>query len=447
MSVATELNSLKLSSYLLSKCLGDPLVYKLPNEFYQFLLFANEELLQKKRSLRGSEEATNPNELLKTLFKRAKIADVFTFTRLLDQVEQQNKDLRGGKDPSKSVPSNYVKTVAEFWRKFLERKDLDQFFTCYTVAKGKKGQKYPALEVVALDCRDITRSIYASCYCSLNLTGTINPYVYKSLTGVHYKYKKCDNQTEYKEFSEYALGSPFPREHVFAVVTEGVNTKKNLRTPLMYEKIKNKIVEVVKVTEGNIGVFCASYNILNDLCMAGILRELKATGKKVYAESSRNSASVNATMVEEFKEKSSQQGAVLIGVSGGRNSEGEDFPGTEMNAVIMVGVPFHLPSPRIKAKINYFDKMFGKKSGWNMAYLAPAMQRANQASGRPIRKEEDKGFIVFMDERFKERAAWLSNWVKRDLLVIGDKPGLLSKFAKKFWEGAPRKFNNSPSYI
>lgn len=46
------------------------------------------------------------------------------------------------------------------------------------------------------------------------------------------------------------------------------------------------------------------------------------------------------------------------------------------------------------------------------AYLYPAMQRANQASGRPIRKVSDKGVIIFMDSRFKKRLGWISNWVR-----------------------------------
>jgi len=41
-------------------------------------------------------------------------------------------------------------------------------------------------------------------------------------------------------------------------------------------------------------------------------------------------------------------------------------------------------------------------------YLYPAMQRANQASGRSIRKETDKGAIIFMDSRFKDKIGWIS---------------------------------------
>lgn len=50
-------------------------------------------------------------------------------------------------------------------------------------------------------------------------------------------------------------------------------------------------------------------------------------------------------------------------------------------------------------------------------YLYPAMQRANQASGRSIRKETDKGAIIFMDSRFKDKIGWISEWVRKEIMV------------------------------
>ncbi len=48
------------------------------------------------------------------------------------------------------------------------------------------------------------------------------------------------------------------------------------------------------------------------------------------------------------------------------------------------------------------------------------MQRANQASGRPIRKESDKGVILFMDDRFKERLGWISEWVRKEIKIVSN---------------------------
>ena len=108
-----------------------------------------------------------------------------------------------------------------------------------------------------------------------------------------------------------------------------------------------------------------------------------------------------------------------------------------MNAVIIVGIPYHLQTPRVKAKISYYDKQFNRQ-GWNFAYLYPAMQRANQASGRPIRKETDKGAIIFMDDRFKTRNPfrWISDWVKREVKPAPDQKGFIAKSLRAFWNSA-----------
>ena len=125
-------------------------------------------------------------------------------------------------------------------------------------------------------------------------------------------------------------------------------------------------------------------------------------------------------------------GGVLLGVCGGRNSEGEDYPGDFMNAVIIAGIPYHLPTPRVNAKIKYYNNVF-KGQGWVFAYLYPAMQRANQASGRPIRKESDKGAIIFLDARFKEKMGWIAEWVRKEVKLIPDKKNLILSTLLSFW--------------
>ncbi|TKJ18044.1 MAG: hypothetical protein CEE43_19010 [Promethearchaeota archaeon Loki_b32] len=198
-----------------------------------------------------------------------------------------------------------------------------------------------------------------------------------------------------------------------------------------------KIEEVVSTTPANIGVFCASYKILD-----GLLNDVRMTykfasmvnkyGKELFIENSQKSASDNADMLDEFKACSNKQGAVLLGVCGGRNSEGEDYPGGFMNSVIIVGIPYHLPTPRVEAKIKYYDTQFNRQ-GLNFAYLYPAMQRANQASGRPIRRKTDKGLIIFMDERFNRRMKWISEWVNSEVRVIPDRKGIISTLSGRFW--------------
>ena len=70
-------------------------------------------------------------------------------------------------------------------------------------------------------------------------------------------------------------------------------------------------------------------------------------------------------MLKNFKSVSSPQyeGGVLLGVCGGRNSEGEDYPGDYMNSVIIAGFPYQLPTPLLKAKIKYYNRVFEGQGG------------------------------------------------------------------------------------
>ncbi|GAG76923.1 unnamed protein product, partial [marine sediment metagenome] len=128
----------------------------------------------------------------------------------------------------------------------------------------------------------------------------------------------------------------------------------------------------------------------------------------------------------------SKSGAVLLGVCGGRNSEGEDFPGDLMNAVIIVGVPYQSITKRLNARIEYYNKVF-QNQGWLLAYLYPAMQRANQAAGRPIRREGDKGAIIFLDFRFKRQVKWMSEWIQENVKIVPDKADIISQDLETFW--------------
>ena len=66
----------------------------------------------------------------------------------------------------------------------------------------------------------------------------------------------------------------------------------------------------------------------------------------------------NEKMVQDFKARGDHGGAVFLGVQGGRTSEGVDFPGNQMNSVLVVGVPYAEPTPRVKAQIDYYERRF-----------------------------------------------------------------------------------------
>ncbi|MFW9820798.1 MAG: helicase C-terminal domain-containing protein [Candidatus Thorarchaeota archaeon] len=103
-----------------------------------------------------------------------------------------------------------------------------------------------------------------------------------------------------------------------------------------------------------------------------------------------------------------------------------------MNSVIIAGIQYHLLTPPANARIDYYNKAFFGQ-GWLLGHLYPAMERANQAAGRPIRKENDKGAIIFLDSRFKFKKKLISDWIRKEIEVVPDEFNEITKRLKGFW--------------
>ncbi|MFX1388956.1 MAG: helicase C-terminal domain-containing protein [Promethearchaeota archaeon] len=321
------------------------------------------------------------------------------------------------------IEFNKLIIFSKFWQNWIEKAILGRYFFCYHINK-KKLTEVVSLEIIALEPREVTLPLFKNTFSCVNLSGTVNPLIYKNLTALDRKYSG---------YKEIIANTPFSSKNIKAFIVEGVNTKLKMRTTSMYKKMIQKIKEVVSSTPANSAVFCASYEILNDLIKNGFEKAIKKCEKKVFIEEPKVSGSENAKLLQKYKECTlSEKGAVLLGVCGGRNSEGEDFPGDYMNSVIIAGVPYHLLTPQVNARIKYYNKMF-RNQGWLFGYLYPAMQRANQAAGRPIRKEKDKGAIIFLDSRFKSKMKWISYWIRKEIEMIPDEIDAISKRLRKFW--------------
>jgi DNA excision repair protein ERCC-2 len=100
-------------------------------------------------------------------------------------------------------------------------------------------------------------------------------------------------------------------------------------------------------------------------------------------------------MVARHRERAGD--SLIVGVLGGRLSEGLDFPGRQLEAIIVVGMPFPKPTAHQRALFHYHEVRHGK--GWDYAVRAPALRRLRQALGRLIRSETDRGFALILDER------------------------------------------------
>ena len=422
--VATDVNSRRITPYTLRLCLKDLEIYRSPTIMQTFVKALISHLEKKKKSL-SFEKEIDAERFLVQVYSILRIENLNEFENFVNDLLDFSESIHEEKLANGDISRDFLGSLADFWIKWIRCYLLENYFFCYNIKKIK-GKSTISIEIVALDPREIAIPILKECYTSLHLSGTVNPYVYNNLMGL---------QQSGKSYKGIIADSPFQRQHIKAIITEGVDTRRKNRNPPMFKKMLSKIEEVICSTPANVGIFCASYKILNALANNGIESIAMNYDKKLFIEEPGLSASENAYLINDFKSTASKprNGAILLGVCGGRNSEGEDYPGDHMNSVIIAGFPYHLPTPRVDAKIKYYDKVFNDQ-GWNFAYLYPAIQRANQAAGRPIRKLKDKGAIIFMDFRFKQKSKWIAEWIRKELEIIPDKPKILFQNLKVFWK-------------
>jgi len=285
---------------------------------------------------------------------------------------------------------------------------------------AKSGTPSAKLEVVALDPAKIIEPVFSSVYCSVCMSGTLQPLE---------SYAKITHMPDSTVRS--AVPSPFPREHILSLACCGVTTAMQQRTPSMYKKLASRVAEVAYSTPANVGVFTASYEVLERLLEAGLRESLD---KPLLHEHRGMSSKENDRLVAKFKSYAKRGGAVLLGVQGGRSSEGADYPGDQMNSVAVVGVPYAEPTARIGAQIKYYERSF-PGHGREYGYVVPALKKAAQAAGRPIRSLEDRGAIVFLDYRFATAYCqhFLPLWIKRGMKTLPDEDGAITEELTRFY--------------
>ena len=366
----------------------------------------------------NKEAIISPEFLIEIIKKQGSITNPRNFFEHMHEVGSFIKRslLVEGKSPR-----SYIHGMSEFLLKWLETLGDESFINVASKYMSRENVPTAKLEIVALDPSKITAPVFSSAYSSIVMSGTLQPLeAYARIT------KLPENTIK------RIVPSPFPKEHVLSIVCLGVTTAMEKRVPAMYRTIIKRVNEVVQNTPANTGVFAASFGVLNALVAEGLEKTLS---KPLFRERRGMSSKANEKMVAEFKTCAERGGAVFLGVQGGRSSEGVDFPGDQMNSVIVVGVPYAEPTPRVKAQIDYYEKCF-PKLGREYGYILPAMKKASQAAGRPIRTLEDRGAIVFMDYRFATNycRSFLPSWISNGLKTLPDRDKALAQEIRSFFK-------------
>jgi DNA excision repair protein ERCC-2 len=364
------------------------------------------------------EQIISPDCIIEIIQKQGNITDPREF---FEQFHEVGNSVRKSLLAEGKNPRSYIHAMGEFMLKWLETLGDDSFINVASRYFNKENNKTAKLEIVSLDPSKITEPVFSSTYANVIMSGTLQPLeAYARITRLPENTVKC------------IVPSPFPKEHVFSAVCLGVTTAMEKRTPTMYQTINQRINEVAQNTPTNTGVFAASFEVLKALLAEGLENVIE---KPLFHERKGMTSKANEKMVSDFKACGDRNGAVFLGVQGGRTSEGVDFPGNQMNSVIVVGVPYATPTPRVKAQIDYYEKCF-PGFGREYGYVLPAMKKASQAAGRPIRTLDDRGAIVFLDYRFATNycRGFLPAWISNGMKTLPNEKDVLAREINNFFK-------------
>ena len=213
-----------------------------------------------------------------------------------------------------------------------------------------------------------------------------------------------------------SLPNVFPEENRKLVVCvdvtstyKAVNEKKGDNDNNMH--IFQYLNEFVRLP-GNLAIYFPSYTMLMDYDWK--LKMGKNGMKRKFFVEPRNARDAARILDEYIGLPLRGESGVLLAVSGGKFSEGIDYRGETMVGVMVVGLPLAAYSSVMRHIIKYYEKKLGSIGNF-IAYTLPALNRANQALGRCIRSENEKGFMVLLDRRYLENARSLPGWMKDEM--------------------------------
>ena len=268
--------------------------------------------------------------------------------------------------------------VAEFLRRWRDVKE-----GVLRLCVGGAGGKF---SLRLLDPSILSRRVFEEVHASVLMSGTLHPpEMYADLLGI---------ETSRRVLRAYP--NPFPKENRRILVNATVTTSYDRRGPSMYARIAHELVAVVAAVPGNVAAFFPSYEIL-----AAVVERVRtvATGKQLVVEKREWGSAERGRALESLRELRGRGGGLLMGVQGGSLSEGVDYAGNLLSAVVIVGFPFSPPTLEVEALKAYYMRKFGAERGHEYAYVYPAINKILQAAGRCIRSERDRAVVVLLESR------------------------------------------------
>ncbi|OCA97531.1 ATP-dependent DNA helicase [Clostridium beijerinckii] len=221
------------------------------------------------------------------------------------------------------------------------------------------------------------REYLGKCYSVIFFSATISPikYYVNMLGG-------DDNTYRLK------LPSPFNKENLKVHISP-INIRYSYRKRTL-SSVKDKICGFIKQQIGNYMIFSPSYAYMEELYSH--MEESKLEEFNLMKQRPNMTEEEKSEFLRRFKNSNN---LLMFCVLGGMFSEGIDLPGDQLIGSIIIGVGYPMVD-----MTNEVIKDFYKEDGYDYAYVFPGINKIQQAVGRVIRTETDKGRVLLIDDRY-----------------------------------------------
>ena len=189
--------------------------------------------------------------------------------------------------------------------------------------------------------------------------------------------------------------SPFDPSQLSVTVMDKISTRYSEREDTL-DAVCRVVAATVSARRGHYMVFTPSFEYAEAL-----MRRFSAKYPKVKTllQTKDMTAENKDAFLKGLKDSG---GGYLIAfcVMGGIYSEGIDLAGDSLIGAVIVGIGIPQISYEREALAEYYEEKY--EMGKQYAYIYPGMNRVFQAAGRVIRREDDRGVIVLIDDRFDD---------------------------------------------
>ena len=264
-----------------------------------------------------------------------------------------------------------------------------------TVSTNDEGE---FIHAACIDPYDVTRFL-RNVKGAVHMSGTLEPLEqYVKVIGL-----PADTVTK-------VYPSPFPPENKSVIYLGNVTTRYDdmQRDPSIFSRMEKNVAKLCNNVNKNTLVFFPSYSMMRKM-RPFLERDVK---KDIYWEES-GQQKLTMRNLSDFRKG---RDGVFFTVMGGSIAEGIDFPGDELCFAIIIGIPYPPPTLEMRAISDMFDKKYGRGTGWRYTSEVPALRKMQQAIGRLIRTETDRGMAVIFDNRCSKYASRLGARLSEDPL-------------------------------